>query len=450
MSAAIVAPPLVGRRRSKILAYRKWLPIVSAAVLAVLIYGYMFHISRIAFRSNPDFSCFYRAGRMLLGGRGSDIYNLAAEQAFDESLKSQVAVPGRLFYTLPFVFTPPTLLVFAPLAALPYQSADLVWLIMNVAILIAVPIFVSTALGLGTGGTCAAVFLPSIFPPTMWAIAEGQISIILLGIFSMLFVSLYRNRNFEAGCWIALTAIKPQFTLPALIIALAGRNWKAIRGVAATSLGLLLISFYFVGWRSTLGFPATILSYSRLPVGLNGQLGEHPLDMPNIRGICYNIFVSPVSREVWVALATAICLLLLWATYRASDVTRWFSALLVVTLLVSYHVYPHDMALLAITVPLLAYSARSTGWTPGLALLASTEFACLLIPFVWHTQPQLSETYAVWLVAILVQTCAPILCGRCLEIARLGLRGVGLILGSSQVPHDDGHASIEPIDGSPD
>ena len=385
----------------------KLVPVICSALLAILIYSYMFHTTRTVFRSNADFSCFYRAGRMFLAGRGGDIYNLAAEQAFDGSLMGQLAVPGKLFYTLPFVFTPPTLLIFAPLAALPYQLADLVWLVLNVTILIAMPVFISTILRLGTGGTCVAVLLPSLFLPITWAIAEGQISIILLGIFSMLFISLYRNRNFEAGCWIALTAIKPQFTFPVLIIALASRNWRAIRGFAVTSLCLLLVSFYFVGWPTTLEFPATIVSYSKLPVSLNGQLGEHPLDMPNIRGICDNILTLTVGRSVSIALATAICLLLLWTAYRTSDVTRWFPALLVVTLLVSYHVYPHDMAPLAITVPLLAYSARGRRWTPALAMLASTELALLFVPFLWHVEHQRSEVYAFLLIAVLVQICAP-------------------------------------------
>jgi hypothetical protein len=102
--------------------------------------------------------------------------------------------------------------------------------------------------------------------------------------------------------------------------------------------------------------------------------------------------------------------------------------------LVSYHVYPHDMALLAITVPLLAYSARSTGWTPVLALLASTDFALLLVPFIWHAERQRSEGYAVLLVAVLVQTCAAIICGRRSEMGGLALRGVGRIHSSPSFP----------------
>jgi hypothetical protein len=369
----------------------------------------MFHKSRVASRSNADFSCFYRAGQMFLAGRGHDIYDLAAERTFDLKLMGQLAEPGKLFYSLPFVFTPPTLIFFGPLAALPYRYAELVWLILNVTILIAAPIFLSATLRLGTTATCAATVLPSLFTPTTLAIAQGQVSIVLLGIFSMLFVSLYRNRNFQAGWWIALTAIKPQFTVPALILVIASRNWRAIRGFAVTSLCLLLLSFYFVGWRATLGFPATIISYSNLPVSLNGELGEHPLDMPNLRGISYNMLISPLSREASIAMGTAICLLLLWATQRGSDVTRWFSALLIVTLLASYHVYPHDMALLAITVPLLAYSARSTGWSLAVAMLASTEFAFLLVPFLCHTDRPRSEIYALLLVAVLVQSSIPII-----------------------------------------
>jgi hypothetical protein len=388
---------------------RRFLAITGSALLATLLYCYLFHLTRRAFSGNPDFSCFYRAGRMFLAGHGRDIYNLAAERAFDGLLKGQLSAPGKPFYTEPFVFTPPTVLIFAPLAALPYHSADLIWLALNIAILIAVPVFLSKPLGLGTGATCAAILLPSLFLPSIWAIAEGQISIVLLGIFAMLFVSLYRDRHFATGCCIALTAIKPQFTFPALILALAARNWKALRGFAVTSLCLLLVSFYFVGWRATLEFPSTLISYSKLPVSWNGQLGEHPVDMPNLRGICYNLFSTPVSREISIALATVLCLLLLLVACRHSEVTGWFPALLITTLLVSYHGYAHDMALLALAVPLLLYSARITGWTATLAVLASAELALLVVPFVWLAERQRAESYFLLLIAALIQAYALIL-----------------------------------------
>jgi hypothetical protein len=388
------------------------LAIASSALLATLLYCGLFHVARMAFPTDPDFTCFYRAGRMVLAGRGADVYNLAAEQAFDTSLKAQLSAPGKPFYTRPFVFPPPTLLIFGPLAALPYHAADLIWLGLNIAILLAASTYLSNALVLGTGARCVAILLPSLFLPVTWAMAEGQTSIVLLGIFSMLFVSLYRHRNFAAGCCIALTAIKPQFTLPVLLLALASRNWRALRGFALTSSGLLLVSFYLVGWRATLEFPSTLMAYSRLPVSWNGQLGEHPLDMPNIRGIGLNLFSAPVGRQAGIALATGLCLLLLWATYRASagEVTRWFSAFLVVSLLVSYHVYPHDMAILALALPLLLYSAALTGWTPTLTTLASAECALLLVPFVWLAERQRSESYFLLLIAVLIQACGPILC----------------------------------------
>src|SRR4051794_421130 len=96
----------------------------------------------------PDFACFYRAGRMVLSGAGAHIYDLAAERRFDALLAPEVLRPGQHLTSLPFVFAPQSLLLLAPLAALPYTAARALCFTISAGAMLALPLLLRRALHL--------------------------------------------------------------------------------------------------------------------------------------------------------------------------------------------------------------------------------------------------------------------------------------------------------------
>lgn len=70
-----------------------------------------------------DFMAFYMAGRFLLDGRLTEMYDLTAQRAFQESLGVQVQTIG--FH--PFVNPPFAALLYAPFAANDYLSGLILW-----------------------------------------------------------------------------------------------------------------------------------------------------------------------------------------------------------------------------------------------------------------------------------------------------------------------------------
>ena len=90
-------------------------------------------------------------------------------------------------------------------------------------------------------GRMRAWFLGLLWSPTVLALRFGQLGpVILLGLVAFLGCIVYR-RDFAAGAFLALTAVKPQFValvwLPLVLWAVASRRWNMLAGAATVLLG---------------------------------------------------------------------------------------------------------------------------------------------------------------------------------------------------------------------
>lgn len=381
-------------------SFEKIAALSCAGILAVTIYLGVSNRWKATLPGNNDFTCFYRAGRMVISGQGADVYDIAQEQRFDEQLAPAIAKPGKPFYTLPYLFSPPSLAIFAPLATLSYGTADAVWLTFNLALLLLLPLALCHLLRLGTAATCFALLTPALFLPSSVALARGQISILLAGLLGLAFYNLFRQNDFVAGCCFAATLIKPQFTVPALLVVLVTGNWKALRGFVAAIAILLGLSFALVGVNSTVRFPVTLVSYAKLPVSAGGLLGEHPVDMPNFRGLAERLHLP--HGDIIVAFLSCAALVLLAFVCRKTKVSQWFALLLVTTLLVSYHSYDHDLVLLLAAVPLIIQTLTASSRALSIvAIVIGAGF--LVVPFAGRQIGWQASAFT-WLLVALATT----------------------------------------------
>src|SRR5277367_4077007 len=139
-----------------------------------------------------DFSCFYRAGRMVIAGDGARVYDLAAQREYDQRLGSSFVLQGRQF-SLPFVFPPYTLALFAPLSRLPYRAAEFLWYAANAGMLLMLPLVLRKSLRSSSTSLAAQLLAPVFFLPAVLALLQGQPSILLLLLLAMAFAA------FQAG-----------------------------------------------------------------------------------------------------------------------------------------------------------------------------------------------------------------------------------------------------------
>jgi Glycosyltransferase family 87 len=369
--------------------------------LAACLYLLTFAYGRQAiFRgNNVDFSCFYRAGEMVLAGEGSRVYDLKLEQEFDDHLRAKIVPPGVKFYSRPFIFTPPSLLLFAPLAMFSYSHAQWAWFLLNAGTLILVPLVLARELDLSTDASFFSILFPVLIIPTVLTLLHGQVSIVIMALLTAVFVALRRGHNLSAGIWLALATIKPQLVLPAVIAFLVARNWKLLASFGSSCCCLIALSFALVGRHAMLTLPANILSYSRLSVEQNGEFATI---MTTLRGlVCCFLPPSP-ERTLFLVVISALCLAIVCLAYRHRAGNSAFALLLVGTLLVGYHSYAHDMVLLIPLFPILCAEVATKGWNWSRGAIALGLTALVLAPFFPGGLAPMTIYYSLVMIGLLV------------------------------------------------
>jgi hypothetical protein len=242
----------------------EWLRLADAAAIVALVVCASYALAAAAAYQGGDFRAFYAAGKVALDG--GNPYDYAS---ISRVLWSLAGDPGATGPYLPpyYYYYPPWLcLLLAPIAALPFAAARLVWLALN-ALLLAV----------GTGLIVAATgWRPR---PWQWGLAGigilyplGWVALSAeqLGIFILFWVAMAAAllataaqairrpwRSALVGLTLCLALTKPQDgLLPVTVLALVA--WRqhiraAVLWFAASLAGLLAISSLLLpGWWSAL------------------------------------------------------------------------------------------------------------------------------------------------------------------------------------------------------
>ena len=353
-----------------------------------------------------DFRCFYSAGKMVNSGNGSLIYDYQAQSRAQQPFLGT----GTHRFTLPFVFVPFVLVIFALLVLLSYPHALLLWYTVNVCLLISVPFLLRRRLGMSDKQLAMALLATGLFLPSSVSLIQGQPTIVVLVLFTMVFLDLDNGHESRAGCWLALTTFKPQFALPLLLALALIRNWKALKGFFSTCVVLFGVSAAIVGLRSTLSFPHALARFTKLPVNLGG---ERLMSMPNLRGLLLYLASTRLPYDLLQSLSVAVSVLVIglvlvstFTPHRQMSDLR-FSIVIVVTLLASYHCYGHDLVVLLL--PLFLVTAYLTHrefsyFRLGLGMMMGL---LLILPSLVLPPPITAVTLLFFLLGLLTEALYP-------------------------------------------
>ncbi len=295
-----------------------------------------------------DFIIFYTGAQIINDGRANELYNVETQNAY----QAKFDVP-QLEWPLPFNHAPYELLLFLPLARLTYPLAHAIWSGMNViflALILRILLhYIDSEHRVFIGAAVLAWF------PTMETLRLGQDSIMSTLLLLAVFVNLKRGREGMAGFYLALGLYKPQLVLPMAGVLLVARRWNSLAAFSFTGVMLAALSLAMVGWRGVFELISILRSMD------NYSYIIYPANMSNIRGLSHLLFQGGTLERMSVFLIVIVSLglygycLHLWR--REFDALKLgfdlqFSLTVVTTVLMSYHLYPHDLfpLILALTV----------------------------------------------------------------------------------------------------
>ena len=305
-----------------------------------------------ALRGHADFRQLYVAGYMVRTGHRTQLYDYAAQAYFQNTLVSNDE------RALPFIRPAYQALMFVPFSLLPYRTAYLGFLLLNLLLLALAFLMLQPRLrGLSRvwPGLPPALFLG--FYPIALALMQGQDSILLLALLAAALVSLERNRDLTAGALAGVGLFKFQIVVPIVLLFLLWRRWRFVKGFMFSAILVGLLSFITSGWAETVVFVHSLLSVG---AGLPAVPGEinFPLRiniMANLRGLIYGLASLRVPQR-WLQVTTLLLSSIVVISVRARGRQQRGGDALVLAItagvVVSYYLFIHDLSILLIPIVL--------------------------------------------------------------------------------------------------
>ncbi|MGA2355485.1 MAG: glycosyltransferase family 87 protein [Terriglobales bacterium] len=339
-----------------------------------------------------DFANFYTAGKLVRRGQSAELYDSGAQWRVQQEFFSQVNIRRA---PMRYLRPPFEALFFSVFAAWPYPTALLVFTVLTLALLAAIPFIVVRGRrwqeGFPLGLT--PILIVGTFPAFMDLIM-GQDAALLALLFALCFWQLETGRDVWAGATLGLALFKFQLALPFFFVLwIAGRK-RVVAGFLLSASILCAISTVIVGWRGVLKYPGYLLALSHAK-----GVGISPEIQITLRGLLTFLGkrVSDSRSSDWMLAAVAVGAIvytgLLWRRAGESFLAEGFGLGAIIAIVTSY--YASDYDLLVLIVPLLAMRTR-----PGAAdarradsltryLETSGLLLLLLTPLYWFTRLQL-------------------------------------------------------------
>ena len=286
-----------------------------------------------------DYIAFHAAGRLVLSGRASELYDHAAVSQLQQQL-----LGGRIpnFYDAyrnpPFFAAP-----FAPLAGLDLLPAFGVYALICLACLgLAIRLLLQELPWLRARWR-GLVVLVLAFPPVYFGLIDGENATVSLLLYVLIYRALARGNARAAGIWAALGLFKPQLFFVFPLVFLATRRWRALAWYAAVAALLLGASLALVG-------PAGMAAWLRILVEPEtGNATVNGWRMASLKSFFDALLPGQmlVSLALYAASALGLLVLLLraWSQPVRSLPLLWACTSLV-AVLVDPHLVDYDLTVL--------------------------------------------------------------------------------------------------------
>ncbi len=339
---------------------RPFLVVWSVYGIAVLL-GVWFLSFPSGWAERMDFRQLY-AGGYLARTDPASLYDYARQKQVQDGFI------GKAEGLLPFIRPAYEALLFAPLSRLPYRTAYICFLCVNISLLIAC--FFLCRDVFSRQGIIAqpkpGLQLFVFFPITV-AILQGQDSILFLLGVCLVYRLLRLNRGVLAGVALGLLLFKLQIALPLALFLIARYGFSFFAGFAMGGAIVTVVSVALVGWQEFLELGHVLLLTGSVSVSRNipaGSWAVFPFIMPNLRGLISGLAAWFLPGKIVFALTIALsACIVLWGM-RALRGTRLdfdivFSLATASAVTVSYYLHIHDLTVMQIPLGLMSGTKNS-------------------------------------------------------------------------------------------
>jgi hypothetical protein len=331
-----------------------------------------------------DFSAFYTGWRIVLDGRGEQLYDLDLQADYQRRILPE-RPPGEGL--LPFVNPPHAALPLAPLALLPRPLAFTLWTVAQVGLCVLAARFLLRLQADQPPLVRWLTLLAALaFPPLFSTFQMGQVSLWCLVCLLGFVCALKERRPLAVAVWLVAGTIKPQLVVVPLLVLLGQRRWREL----ALATGLLAawagITAVVLGPGCWTGF----VSVLRFSSEQSGTSGVDPLVMYNLKGLLTALrTVGALPDWPGVNVLTAVAWLAaggltvwLWRDRGALDAPGWQGRLALTFLLgtlVNPHLNPHDALVLVLPAVLFHAHLCRTARQWQATAFATIALACPLL-----------------------------------------------------------------------
>ena len=323
-----------------------------------------------------DFSNVYAAGTYVLEAEPAAPFDPARQYAREQAIFG-AATPFYGWHYPPFF-----LLLAAPLAALPYWLALLVWQGGTLGLyLLSIRAILAVHLPSPSGWLLVALAFPAVFI-NLGQAHNGFLTAALVGAA----LCLLDRRPWIAGILFGCLAYKPQFGLLIPLVLIATGRWRAVVAAAATVAALattVTLAFGLDVWRAFLAST----EFTRTVVLEQGGTGWFKIQSAFSWVRLWGGGVT-LAYAVQGAVTLAIAAALVWLWRSRAAFAYKAAALAIGCVLATPYSLDYDLMLLA---PAIAYLCTD-GLTRGFAPYEKSLLAALwLVPLIARAVPQMTH-----------------------------------------------------------
>ena len=282
-----------------------------------------------------DFRALWSYGAIAGSHRASDLYTAGALEALQAGLGMREGEQN------PFPYPPVAILLFRPLAWLPYGSAYLVWTLGTLGLFVWAVVATCSRLAITVVGVVVA-------PVSTSCIASGQTGFLTAALL-VAGVRLAERRPVLGGVLIGLLAYKPQMAMLVPIAFAAAGYWRAVAaaGVTVVVLAGVATAAYGTGvWADWVAMlPGYLDAFDRDPSRMNFK----PTVMANLQLLGVGLQAAKAIQ----GLVAVVVACLVWRCFRRLAGRLAVAALLVGTVLATPHALIYDLPIVVAAMALV-------------------------------------------------------------------------------------------------